>query len=43
MGREIKLLQMGKHKYQIISDLITARERSLQIITKNIAVLDTAH
>lgn len=41
MGKEIKILQMGKHHYQVISDLITAREQSLQIITKNIDVLNT--
>ena len=43
MAKEIKLLQMGKHSYQIISDLITAREQSLQTISKNIDVLNTAH
>jgi len=34
---------MGKHYYQIISDLITAREQSLQTINKNINVLNNAH
>lgn len=39
MLREIKQLKTGNHLYHIIVDAIEARERSLDIIKKNVHVL----